>query len=186
MIDPSLLEPDTYRPLKRSEYQRLVEFGTFEDERVELLYGMVVQMAPHGPAHDSAIEELTDVFVRALAGRARVRVQSAFAASDGSQPEPDLAVVPKGDHRRAHPSEAWLIVEVSHSSLRKDRGIKARLYAESGVPEYWVVNVADRLIEVHSDIVGDTYTRVTPYREGDVITLQRFPDVSVRVADIIR
>lgn len=96
MIDPSLLTPDRLRPLRRVEYDRLVEMGAFEGQRVELLYGMVVAMSPHGPPHDSSIEELNELLVRALAGRARVRIQFAFAASDGSEPEPDVAVVPKG------------------------------------------------------------------------------------------
>lgn len=158
----------------------------FEGERVELLYGMVVTMSPHGPPHDSAVEELTELLVRALAGRARVRIQSAFAASDGSEPEPDVAVVPKGAHHQGHPTEAWLIIEVAESSLKKDRGLKAQLYAESGVPEYWVVNLPDRLIEVHSEIVGGAYARVTPYRPGDSVPLLQFPDVQVPVSDVLR
>ncbi len=186
MIDPSQIAPDRPRPLRRVEYERLVELGLFEGERVELLYGMVVEMSPHGPPHDAAIEELTEILVGALAGRARVRIQSAFAASDGSEPEPDVAVVPKGDYHHAHPTSAWLVVEVADSSVKKDRGLKAQLYAESGVPEYWVVNIPDRLIEVHTDIVGGAYTRVTPYRIGDTVSLSRFPDVRVPVADVIR
>lgn len=186
MIDPSKIAPDRLRPLRRVEYERLVEIGVFEGERVELLYGMVVEMVPHGPPHDAAIEELTEILVTALAGRARVRVQSAFAASDGSEPQPDIAVVPRGDYRRAHPTEAWLIVEVAESSLKKDRGIKAQLYAESGVPEYWVVDVVARTIEVRCDIAAETYARVTTYHAGDTVVLQRFPDVQVAVSDVIR
>jgi Uma2 family endonuclease len=168
------------------DYERLVELGAFEGERVEFLYGTIVEMSPHGPPHDSAIEELTEILVTALVGRARVRVQSAFAASDGSEPEPDVAVVPPGDYHRVHPTEAWLIVEVAETSLKKDRGLKAQLYAESGVPEYWVVNIPDQMVEVHTDIVGGAYTRITPYRSGDTITPKRFPDVKIPVAGVIR
>jgi Uma2 family endonuclease len=165
----------------------LVGLGAFEGERVELLYGTIVEMSPHGPPHDAAIEELTEALVTALSGRARVRVQSAFAASDGSEPEPDIAVVPPGDYHRAHPTEAWLVIEVAdETSLNKDRGIKAQLYAESGVPEYWIVNVLDRLVEVHTDIVGGAYTRITPHRVGDTVSPQRFPDVKIPVARVLR
>ena len=97
--------------------------------------GQLGATSPHGPRHDSAVEELTEILVRELAGRARVRIQSAFVASDGSEPEPDVAVVPKGDYHDSHPTSAWLIMEVAESSLRKDRGLKAQLYAESGVGE---------------------------------------------------
>lgn len=186
MIEPYRLSPEAVRPLRRVEYERLVLLGCFENERVELLYGTVVRMSPHGAPHDAVVQRLTRLLVPALLGRADVRVQSAFAAADSSEPEPDVAVVPPGDYDEAHPSAAWLIIEVAASSLTLDRGIKARLYAESCVPEYWVVNLPDRLIEVHSEPVGGAYTRVTPFRPGEAIRLGRFPDVEVPVASVLR
>jgi Uma2 family endonuclease len=174
------------RPLRRTEYERLVELGVFEGERIELLYGVLVRMSPHGPPHDSAIQRLTRLFVQSLSDRAEVRIQSAFAASDGSEPEPDVAVVPLGDYVEAHPSAALLVVEVAVSSLETDRELKARLYAECGVPEYWVVNVIDRLIEVRTDIISGTYTRMTPYAPGQSLRLLRFPDVEIHVSDVLK
>jgi Uma2 family endonuclease len=185
MIDPSLVEPEALRPLRRTEYARLVDLGCFDEERVELLYGMVVRMSAKGPVHDAVIQRLNEILVLALQGRAAVRIQSAFAATDASQPEPDVAVVPPGDYDDGHPSEAWLIVEVADTSLLRDRG-KARLYAEAGVNEYWLVDIQHGLVEVHTDIVDAVYTRVTPYRPGDSIRPQRFPDVEVRVSQMLR
>ena len=173
------------RRIRRDEYDKMVELGLFEDERVELLDGVIVTMSPKGAPHDSAIERLTELLVTRLAGRATVRVQSAFAASAGSQPEPDLAVVPRGDYRQAHPNEALLIIEVADSSLATDRGTKARLYAEFGVAEYWVVNVRDGIVEVHTEIVESVYTRVEPYRAGGMIRLLRFPDVEIAASDVL-
>jgi Uma2 family endonuclease len=164
----------------------MVQIGLFEDEHVELLEGVVVRTSPEGAKHAAVVQRLTHLLVLALGQRAAVRIQSSFAASDGSQPEPDVAVVPPGDYDDAHPSEAWLVVEVSETSLVKDRGLKARLYAETGVPEYWVVNAVDDIIEVHSEIVRGAYARVVPYRKGDVIDLQRFPQVNIRVDDVLR
>ncbi len=172
------------RPLKRDEYETLVELGAFDDERVELLYGRIVEMPPQGPLHDGTIDILGDLLRDALRGRARVRVQSSFLAPD-SVPVPDLAVVPDRDYRERHPEEAFLIVEVAQSSLRKDRGPKARLYAECGVPEYWIVDVAGGLVEVHTDPVGDRYTRVQPCRAGDTIRLVAFPDVEIAAGDVL-
>jgi len=125
------------------------------------------------------------VFGSAIGERADVRIQSAFAASDDSEPEPDVAIVPTGAYREAHPGEAFLVIEVADSSLAIDRGTKAQLYAESGVPEYWVVNVRDAIIEVHTEIVRDAYTHVTPYRAGDRIALTKFPDIEIVVADVL-
>lgn len=180
-----VIPPELARPIQRVEYEKMVELGLFADERVELLYGVIVRMPPKGPPHDSAIDRLNERLVVALAGRATVRVQNAFAASDGSEPEPDLAAVPRDDYRASHPSRASLIVEVADSSLETDRTTKARLYAESGVEEYWVVNVRDGIIEVHEDIVRGAYARITPYRPGAVIRLRAFPDVEIAVSDVL-
>ena len=186
VLDLSEIQPDEQRLLRRSEYERMVALGLFEEEQVELLYGVIVKMSPDGPEHDAPVSRLTELFVRALAGQARIRVQSAFAASDGSEPEPDLAVVPPGEYDDAHPSSAWLIVEVAKSSLAKDRGPKARLYAESGVPEYWVVNLVDTLIEVHTAPRDGLYRQITRYGVDDVIHCDRFPDLQVPVAAVLK
>lgn len=173
------------RPIRREEWERMASIGLFEGERVELLYGAIVQMSPKGTRHESAIERLNELLVTTFKGRARVRVQSSFAASDSSQPEPDLAVVPLADYRDDHPKEAFLLVEVSDSSLPVDRKIKAQLYAEANVPEYWIVNVRDAIIEVHTEIVRGEYTKVIPYRAGSRIALVRFPDVSFAADEIL-
>lgn len=173
------------RPIRRVEYEKMVEAGVFGEDRVELLYGVIVDMPPKGAPHESAIERLNELLVTRLVGRARVRVQSAFAASDGSEPEPDIAIVPLADYRNEHPTTAFLLIEVADSSLAVDRGVKAQLYAESGVPEYWVVNVRDGIVEVHTEIVRGAYTHVTPYRAGARIALLRFPDVEIAVGDVL-
>jgi Uma2 family endonuclease len=118
-------------------------------------------------------------------GRARVRIQLAFAASDYSEPEPDVAVVPKDEPAWAeHPGRAALLIEVAVSSLRFDRATKADVYARAGVPEYWVVNVPERTIEVFGAPDGDRYTNVTVRRGSDVVTVPGFPDVSFAVETV--
>jgi Uma2 family endonuclease len=186
VLDPREIAPERARRLSRAEYDRMVAMGMFTGERVELLHGVVIEMTPIDPPHGGAVQRLTRILLLALDPRAAVRVQSPFAASDHSEPEPDLAVVPPGDYDDAHPGEAYLLVEVAASSLTKDRGVKAALYASCGVPEYWVVNLVDQLIEVHTDIVRGTYARVVAFRKGERITLQRFPDVSIAVSDALR
>ena len=178
------LRADRQRPIRREEYDKIVALGLFDNERVELLHGVIVPMSPHGAPHDSAIQRLNHLFMKLVGDRAAVRIQSSFAALDDSQPEPDVAIVPPGEYHDAHPREAYLIIEVAYSSLEVDRGTKARLYAASGVPEYWVVNLIDNLIEVHSDIVRGAYARVVPYRKGQSISLERLG--AVAVADVLR
>lgn len=149
--------------------------GAFEDERVELLRGVIVRMSPHGPAHDAPLDRLTELLILALGARAKVRVQSSFIAANDSEPEPDLCVVPRQDYDLAHPNQAYLIVEIAASSLAKDRGVKGPLYAESRVPEYWIVNVSEHSFEVYTDSDGAVYRNVKTCRAGERIQLSRKP-----------
>ena len=97
-----------------------------------------------------------------------------------------MAVVPLGDYAVEHPAQAYLIIEIAESSLATDRGKKLRLYARCGVPEYWIVNLAERCIEVHTEPQGDSYGRVEICQHGQALRLGAFPDVEVRVADVLK
>lgn len=184
VLEPSLLLPERPRPLKRSEYDRLVAMGAFEDERVELLYGTLVAMSPQDPGHTSPIGQLTMLLVPALVGRALVRVQSPFIAADESEPEQDLTIVPLGDYRKGHPDRAHLVIEVALSSTKKDRLVKAPLYASSSVGEYWLVDVAASRIEVYRSASGGRFQQWSDYGLEATIAMEAFPDVAVRVADV--
>jgi Uma2 family endonuclease len=150
------------RPLKRSEYDLLIEQGVFTvDERIQLLDGELVELSPQGVPHASVIEALTERLVPALAGRARVRVQLPFAAGEYSEPEPDVAIVPADTPRDQHPDEAQLVIEVADSTLSLDLGRKARIYAAAGVPEYWVIDVTATVAHVHTEPADAGYQAVT-------------------------
>jgi Uma2 family endonuclease len=172
------------RPLRRVEYERLAEEGFFEDERIELINGVILEMSPQNVPHSNPIQLLTRLLVPPLVGRADVRVQLPFAADEFSMPEPDFAVVSTTLSQVEHPSEAFLVIEIANWSLQFDRGVKAQLYARVGVREYWVVNVVDQIVERYTDPTNGTYGHVESFRPGDAITLSAFPDVSVAVAAI--
>jgi Uma2 family endonuclease len=184
--DVHAIAPDQVRPLKRREYDQLVELGAFEDERVELLYGVIVRMPPIGPPHCSAVQLLNELLLPKLLGRASVRIQMPYAASDESEPQPDVVVAPRNDYQTEHPLSVHVAIEVSDSSLSTDRGVKAHLYAEAGVPEYWVVNVRDQIIEVRTRPVAGAYSEVAIYRHGDVVRLGAFPDVEIPVSLVLK
>jgi Uma2 family endonuclease len=164
----------------------MVAVGLFEDERIELIDGLLVAMSPQTARHAAVIERLTHKLISALQERARVRVQLPLALGEHAEPEPDLAVVPWAEHDEGHPTSALLVVEVADSSLAIDRGRKATLYAQSGVPEYWVVNLAADLIEAHTEPAGDRYAVVTPHRRGSALRPKSFPDVEIAASDILR
>jgi Uma2 family endonuclease len=186
MLDLAQLDPAQRRPITRAEYNAMGEAGLFQDERVELIDGVIVRMAPSGEPHDSTIERLNELLLPPLVGRARVRIQLAFVASEYSEPQPDVAVVPRDEPWPEHPGRAALLVEVSASSLRFDRGMKASVYARAGVPEYWVVDVSERTIEVHGAPDAERYTKTTLHRGKDVLAVPGFPDVHFAVDDVFR
>jgi Uma2 family endonuclease len=105
-------------------------------------------------------------------------------SSDESEPEPDIAIVPNGSYSKRHPDQAHWIIEVAASSLKKDRDVKAPLYAASGFPEYWIVNVAARSVEVFRSPNDGGYSDVSVHDEHAEIAPLAFPDVSVRVAEL--
>jgi Uma2 family endonuclease len=176
---------DRIRPLYRDEYYRLAEFGAFEDERIELLEGELVRMSPPGAPHSATIQVLNRLFLPRLLERAEVRIQLPFDAAETSQPQPDVALVPLDTYRTAHPAKAYLLIEVAESSLGYDQGKKQRIYARARVPEYWIVNIPDECIEVYRQpgLSGYDKCELVP-RSGSIAPLE-FPDVVIRVADVL-
>lgn len=185
MLDPRQVAPERLRPLRRREFDRLVELGCFEDEQVELLRGALVSMTPQKPPHADVVSRLAHRLILVLGERALVRAQAPFAASDYSEPEPDLAVVPMRSYRDAHPNEAFLLIEVADSSLSKDRKVKSGIYAACGVPEYWIVNLVDNLVEVHRDPAGESYRQVERLGPGQTLSPAAFPDIVLPVDTIL-
>ena len=162
----------------------MVARGSFEDARIELLKGGVVEMSPQGPRHVAIVRRLTRFMVLVVGSRAEVQVQGPLALLDDSEPEPDVALVPPG-YEDELPPRAHLVIEVADSSLPKDRGIKAEVYAEAGIPEYWIVNVPERVVEVHRAPQGGVYRERYVCRSGDELTVQAFPDIRISVLEIL-
>jgi Uma2 family endonuclease len=184
MLDAEQLFPERVRPLHRREYERLVNAGVFEDERVELLRGVLVEMSPQGGPHAGSTARIANLLTRALSDGIEVRAHSPLAAGEDSMPEPDVAVVPRmpiGEH----PTHAFLVVEVSESSLRKDRKIKAPIYAETVVPEYWIVDLVGRAVEVYTEPRDGRYATVIRIGEDGVLRPAAFPEVAIPIAEIL-
>lgn len=180
---PATIAPD--RPLSRVEYQQMIARGHFASERVELLRGELVEMSPQGPMHSEVIHRLLEQLIGALAGRARIRVQAPLAVSDRSEPEPDLALVRNRDYGDQHPTDALLVVEVAATSIAIDRDVKAALYAAADIPEYWVIDLNERSIEVYSHPRDGQYWTVSRRRVGDTLQPGALPDIVLSVASII-
>src|SRR3954449_1525999 len=128
------------------QYDAMVRRGEFEpreEHHVELIYGEISPMSPINPPYDDAVDELAEWSFESLPrGAVRVRVQGSFGIPVlDSAPQPDLAWLRRHNYKtqRPTPEDVLLVIEVADSSLAKDRGLKAGLYAEAGIADYWIV-----------------------------------------------
>ena len=172
------------------QYFDLVKQGVLhEDDRVELLEGVIVAMAPSGPRHASVISRMLHAFIAAVGERACVRSQAPLIAGALSVPEPDVAILAGtfDDYDHAHPRSALLVVEASDGSLPQDRLTKSRIYAAAGIPEYWIVNLREGCVEVlrAPNAASRTYDARRVVHRGETIELAALPDVAITVANLL-
>ncbi len=147
------------RRFSRAEYEKLIDLGVFQPgEAIELIGGELMVAEPQGAAHYTAIMKTAKALEAAFGPGWHARTQGPIGLDDDSEPEPDVAVVPGGpdDYGRAHPSRPALTVEVAESSLGADRQRKGSLYARAGLPDYWVLNLVDRVLEVYREPAPDS------------------------------
>jgi Uma2 family endonuclease len=170
------------------EYHRMAETGILQpDERVELIRGVVQTMSPKNRAHVVATTKLYQRLVKSLAGRAAVFKEDPLKLVQlDSEPEPDIVAAsrPDIDVYDTASFEALLVVEVAESSLRFDLNAKAVLYAEAGVPEYWVLNLVDRELVVFWSAFEGAYRQRATYRTGDRVAPRAWNDVTIEVSEL--
>ena len=190
VLDPDLVLPERILPrrrLSRRAYDQLVERGVFdEDDRIELLRGRLVTMSPQGSRHSTMTARLAQRLIRALDESYEVRSHSPFAATDDSEPEPDISVSRASRRASYHPSKALLLIEVAESSLRKDRLVKSKIYAENRSPEYWIIDLASRSVFVHTAPARGAYRSVVQLRGKHVLRPLRLPGVAWTVSELFR
>jgi Uma2 family endonuclease len=168
------------------EYHRMAETGILSpDERLELLWGVVCPMSPKNRAHVIAANRVADLFRQKLAGRARVYKEDPLpVVSLDSEPEPDIMVCGNPDLEAFGTArmEPLLTIEIADSSLHRDLGNKVSLYAMAGVPEYWVLNLVDRELEVFRDPGEGRYRSHFRARPTDRVSPEPWPDVEIEVS----
>jgi Uma2 family endonuclease len=172
------------------EYHRMVDAGIFrENDCVELIRGEIIAMSPISPPHNAAILRANQALGRIVGDRALVGVQGSIRLDEYDEPQPDLYLLrPKDDFYasgHAGPADILLIIEVADSSLKYDQGVKPELYAETGVPEYWISNLQDDLLIVHLDPQGKTYRTVRQIHRGHTIAPQLLPDCPVLIDSLL-
>jgi len=186
--------PLTIRRWNRAEYDRLVDLGVFDNEPLELIGGQLIVAEPKGEYHSSAVNAVEYALRAVLPVGWIVRTQAPVSLDAESSPEPDVVVVPgrPADYRHAHPARPPLAIEVSDSSLAFDRQQKGSLFARAGLEDYWIVNLVDRVLEVHRDPAADAsavfgwrYRSIVVLGPDAVVVPLAFPDVSLAVSDFL-
>ena len=182
------------RRWSRIEYERLVDLGVFKPgERLELLDGLLVVSEPQNAPHATAVRAAQEALRRVFGPGWDVRPQLPVALDDDSEPEPDVAVGPGSyrDYRGAHPSRPVLLVEIADTTLGSDRR-KSSLYARADVPEYWIVNLSDAVVEVYRrptisepSRFGWAYAETHVLRRGEAIAPLPAPGAQIAVDDLL-
>ena len=171
------------------EYLALGAAGILaKEERIELLDGEIICMAPIGNRHRSSVNWSADLIREPIGRRAMVQVQAPIQLDEFTMPEPDIVVIRRrsvNDLAPVLPSDVYLVVEVADSSLEFDLGEKLARYAAAGIPEVWVANLRAGELVVNTEPEGEVYTTARIIPLDGTVSPQAFPDVVLQLADFI-
>lgn len=172
------------------EYHKMLDAGILdEDDRVELIEGEIVEMAPIRMRHAMCVARLVDILGEQVRRRAIVWPQNSLILNDGTEFQPDIALLRLRDYSMdelaPRADDVMLVIEVSDSTVSKDRQVKAPLYALSAIPQYWLVNLPRGIVEVYSNPAAGTYRGVRHAKRNDSLELSGFPGVTIKVEDIL-
>jgi len=171
-----------------AQYHRMVDAGIWDDRQVELLNGVVVEMSPEGVPHASKRTKAQNYLIKLLEERAILRVGAPITLPNGSEPEPDLAIVQpwenEYDIHHPYPENVFWVIEYSQTSLDKDLGVKADIYAAEGIVEYWVINLKKNTLIVFRNPVDGKYQSRQEVSAGSIHPLA-FPDVTIDVLRLL-
>jgi Uma2 family endonuclease len=178
---------DGQRLFTVTEFYRMAEAGVFRpDERVELVDGVIYQIAPINPRHAEAVEELADALRVALVGRVRVRAQNPVRLDDRNDPLPDVAVVEprEGGYWDRHPvpPEIHLLAEVADSTTGDDKRRKIPRYARAGIPEVWLIDLEQLVVTVYREPSAEGYLSKADVGRDGVLAPLAFPDAGIPVS----
>ncbi len=172
-----------------TEYVAMGEAGILkQDERIELMSGEIVHMAPIGDPHLFCTDALNMWLAPALAGRVVVRVQGSIQLDEFGAPQPDVVLLrprPGYHSDSAKPEDVFLVIEVADTSLEYDSGPKAAAYAAAGIPELWIANLRTGEVEVRTEPSAAGYDMVRIVRNDGRISPRAFPDVIVELREFM-
>ena len=174
-----------------ADYHRMATAGILtEDSRVELIRGQIIDMAPIGAPHLNMVNRLTRLLPAIVGDRGIISVQNPVRLDDGSEPQPDVAVLrPRPEEYETSvpcAADVLLVIEVAESSLADDRHVKAPLYAGSDIPEFWIVNLVDRVVEVYRRPENGVYSQTRRVGADDTLDVLLAPGNTLPAARLLR
>ena len=172
------------------EYHKMIDAGVFSgNPNYELIEGEIVKKMTQGNFHISCINRLNMLFAPLLAGKAIVSIQNAVVVGEISEPEPDVTFLKlRKDFYvsgKATAKDVLLLVEVSDSTIKYDRSVKLRLYAEAEIIEVWLVNLPRQILEVYTEPENGKYKAVKKYDKTQTVVPKLLPEIKLKVSDII-
>jgi Uma2 family endonuclease len=170
------------------DYHRMGEAGILhEDDRVELIEGELVQMTAIGTRHFSCVNRLNRLFVMNVGDEAIVSVQNPVRLNEYNEPQPDLTVIRSRDYRESlpMPEDVLLLIEVSDTTLAYDRGVKLPLYAQAGIREAWIVDLAGETIGRYTDPSEEGYRLADQIRRGQTLESDALPGPTPSVDEVL-
>jgi Uma2 family endonuclease len=171
------------------DYHQMIASGLLDNRSLELINGEIIQMSPEGVAHSFYCRG-TAKYLRSILGeRAEISEAHPITLPNDSEPEPDIAILRTPDtlyqNRHPLPADIFWLIEIASSTLAKDLGIKKDIYAQAGIPEYWVMNLQTLELVVFKDLLDDEYRSKVCLSSGNISPLA-FPEISIEIARLFR
>ncbi|MCY7347827.1 MAG: Uma2 family endonuclease [Pyrinomonadaceae bacterium] len=172
------------------EYYKMIELGMLKDyEKAEIIEGELIQKMPIGDKHAAVVEKLNELLRDRLGKSVSLRNQQPVRFSDYNEPEPDLAVLERREDfysgSKPIPKDVLLLIEVSDATLKYDRDTKLTLYAEAEIPEVWIVNLPNDIIEIHTKPNSGIYQLTKIFKHGETVESEMLPDLNLKVDEIL-
>ena len=184
------MRTETRKLFTVDDYYKMAEAGVLrEPHRTELINGEIIEMTPMGSRQAAVVSRVNEVFISLFKGKALLRPQLPLRLNDFNEPEPDIVLLrpQKDSYSAAHPgpSDVFLVMEISDSSLRYDRDVKLPVYAEARLPEVWILDLAADALLVYRNATRRTYRTHLRFGRDESVSCLRFPQILIEIDELL-
>ena len=169
------------------QWHKLVETGVLAGQNVEFIEGEIIEMSPEGIPHSFSNQSIGN-YLQQLLSKIAIVLERYPITLDNSEPQPDIAIVrtPREIYRthHPHPEDIYLLIEISNSTLKFDREVKATIYARNKIKEYWIVDLVDKKVIVHTSPKDNSYQTVNEYKSG-IVSCAAFPNIDIALEKLL-